>query len=109
VAPVDTSVRLASGGTADVDVTPAKVGANKITVTVKDAQGKPANASQVTATLALPAEQIGPLPVTLTRAGPGEYVATAASLPRTGTWELVVRVQLSEFDRDVAQVDVQVR
>lgn len=109
VAPVTSTVRLASGGSAQVEVTPAKVGANTIRVTVLTAQGAKADASQVTATLALPAEQIGPLPVTLTRSAPGEYGTESASLPRSGTWELVVRVQMSEFDRDVAQVDVQVR
>ena len=44
----------------------------------------------------------------LSRAGTGLYTAQAAALPRPGTWELVVRVQMSEFDRDVAQVDVPV-
>ena len=109
VAPVDRTVQLASGGSAAVEVTPAKVGANTVRVTVRDAQGTPVDAAQVTATVALPAEQIGPLPVGLTKAGTGEYVTTAASLPRPGTWELIIREQKSEFDRDVAQVDVQVR
>jgi copper transport protein len=109
VAPVDRTVQLASGGSAKVEVTPAKVGANTVTVTVLDGQGKPVDASQVTATVALPAEQLGPLPLTLARTATGTYGTAAASLPRPGTWELVVRVQKSEFDRDVAQVDVQVR
>lgn len=109
VAPVDRTVRLASGGSAAVEVTPARVGANTLRVTVFDAQGGRVDAGAVTATLALPAERIGPLPVMLTRAGTGEYVTRSAALPRAGTWELVVRVQMSEFDRDVAQVDVPVR
>jgi copper transport protein len=107
--PVRETVRLASGGTADVEITPAKVGSNTLRITVKDERGEPADAAQVTATLALPAEQIGPLAVNLTRAGTGQYTAGSASLPRAGTWELVIRVQKSEFDRDVAQVDVTVR
>lgn len=109
VAPVDQVVQLASGGSAAVEVTPAKVGANTVRVTVRDAQGTPVDAAEVTATVTLPAEQIGPLPVTLAKAGTGEYVTASASLPRPGTWELVIRVQKSEFDRDVAQVDVPVR
>jgi copper transport protein len=109
VAPVDRTVQLASGGSVQVEVTPAKVGANTVRVTVLDAQGAPKDATEVTATLALPGEQIGPLPVALTKAGTGEYATTSASLSRAGTWELVLRVRMSEFDRDVAQVDVPVR
>jgi copper transport protein len=106
--PFDATVQLASGGSAAVSVSPARAGANSIRVTVLDAQGRPADATQVTMTAALPVEQIGPLPVPLSRAGTGVYTAQAAGLPRPGTWELVVRVQMSEFDRDVAQVDVPV-
>jgi copper transport protein len=106
--PFDATVQLASGGSAAVSVSPARAGSNSIRVTVLDAQGRPADAIQVTMTAALPVEQIGPLPVTLSRTGTGVYTAQAAGLPRPGTWELVVRVQMSEFDRDVAQVDVPV-
>ena len=106
--PVRETVTLASGGSADVEISPARVGANTLRVTVRDAQGNAVDAAQVTATVALPAEQIGPLPVNLSRAGTGVYTTASASLPRAGTWELVLRVQKSEFDRDVAQVDVPV-
>ena len=50
----------------------------------------------MTMTAALPVEQIGPLPVGLNRTGTGVYTAQAAALPRPGTWELVLRVQMSE-------------
>ena len=36
------------------------------------------------------------------------WVIPSVALTKTGTWELVVRVQMSEFDRDVVQVDVKV-
>jgi copper transport protein len=107
--PFDATVPLATGGSAVVAVAPARAGANTVEVSVRDAQGRPVEARQVTLTAALPAEQLGPLPVALARTGPGSYRSAAASLPRPGTWELVLRVQVSEFDRDVAQVDVPVR
>lgn len=106
--PFESTVQLASGGSATVTVSPARTGSNAVRVTVNDAQGRARDATQVTMTAALPGEQIGPLPVTLNRTGTGVYTSAAASLPRPGTWELVLRVQLSEFDRDVAQVDVPV-
>lgn len=106
--PFAATVQLASGGTAELSVSPARAGANTVGVSVLDQQGAPADARQVSLTAALPAEQIGPLPVSLNRTGTGRYETTAASLPRPGTWELVLRVQKSEFDRDVAQVDVPV-
>ena len=106
--PFDATVQLASGGTAALSLSPARAGANTVSVTVSDQQGTPVDARQVSLTAALPAEQIGPLPVPLNRTGTGRYETTSASLPRPGTWELVLRVQKSEFDRDVAQVDVPV-
>ena len=106
--PFASTVQLASGGSAAVSVSPARAGANSVRVTVLDGQGRPIDARQVTMTAALPAEQIGPLAVPLNRTGTGVYTAPAASLPRPGTWQLVVRVRMSEFDQDAAQVDVPV-
>lgn len=105
VKPVDKSVQLASGGTATVRITPVKVGSNTVAIDVFDTQGKAVDAKAVTATLALPSEQYGPLTVAVARTGTGQYSTTSAALPKPGNWELVVRVQMSEFDRDVAQVD----
>ncbi|HST64490.1 MAG TPA: FixH family protein, partial [Mycobacteriales bacterium] len=105
VKPVDKTVQLASGGTATVKITPVKVGSNTISISVFDPQGKAVDAKAVTASLALPAQQYGPLNVSIARTGTGQYSTTGAALPKPGNWELVVRVQMSEFDRDVAQVD----
>jgi copper transport protein len=105
VKPVDKTVQLASGGTATVRITPVKVGSNTVSIDVFDTQRKAVDAKAVTATLSLPSEQYGPLNVAIARTGTGQYSTTAAALPKPGNWQLVVRVQMSEFDRDVAQVD----
>lgn len=105
VKPVDKTVQLASGGTATVKITPVKVGSNTVSIDVFGTQGKAVDAKVVTATLSLPSEQYGPLDVAIARTGTGQYSTTAAALPKPGNWQLVVRVQMSEFDRDVAQVD----
>ncbi len=108
VQPVNQTVRLASGGTAKVGVTPAKVGINTVTIDVFDQAGKPVDAQSVTAALALPAEQYGPLAVPLQRTGSGRYSTSSASVTKQGTWQLTVRVQKSEFNRDVVQVTIKV-
>ena len=108
VKPVDKTVALASGGTAEVELTPAKVGQNTLTVTVFDQGGKQVDARAVTATEALPSDQYGPLDVAMQKTGTGQYSSSSVALTKTGNWELVVRVQMSEFDRDVVQVDVKV-
>ena len=108
VRPVDKTVALASGGTAEVELTPAKVGQNTLTVKVFDRGGKQVDARAVTATEALPSDQYGPLAVQMQKTGTGQYSTSSVALTKTGTWELVIRVQMSEFDRDVVQVDVKV-
>lgn len=82
--PVQQTVVLASGGTADIQLTPAMGGSNTLRITVADGQGGRV-AAEVTATLAMPSEQIGPLPVGLTTVGAAEYSTAAALLPRPGT------------------------
>jgi copper transport protein len=108
VKPVDKTVALASGGTAEVELTPARVGQNTLTVKVFDRSGKQVDARAVTATEALPSDQYGPLTVQMQKTGTGQYSSSSVSFSKTGNWELVVRVQMSEFDRDVVQVDVKV-
>ena len=108
VKPVDKTVALASGGTAEVELTPAKVGQNTLTVKVFDRSGKQVDARAVTATEALPSDQYGPLNVQMQKTGTGQYSSSSVALTKTGDWELVIRVQMSEFDRDVVQVDVKV-
>ncbi|HEX6755317.1 MAG TPA: FixH family protein [Mycobacteriales bacterium] len=106
--PFSSTAQLASGGSARISVDPARTGENTVEITLLDRSGKPVDAQNVSLTAALPAQQIGPLQVALTRAGTGVYRAPGASFAGPGRWELVLRVQTSEFDRDVTQVDVPV-
>ncbi len=108
VQPVNQTVRLASGGTAEVDVNPGQGRNQHVTIDVFDQAGKPVEAQSVTAALALPAEQYGPLAVPLQRTGSGRYSTSSASVTKRGTWQLTVRVQMSEFNRDVVQVTIKV-
>jgi copper transport protein len=109
VHPYSATLTLAAGGTAELSVTPARSGANGVRVTVVDPAGAPRDVQDVTLSASLPTEQIGPLPLSLTRVGTGQFQSTGASLPRPGKWQFVVRVRTSEFDVSVAQADVPVR
>jgi copper transport protein len=108
VQPYATTLQLAAGGTAQLSVTPARQGSNTVRVDVFDQAGKPRDAQGVTLSAALPAEQIGPLPLSVTKVGAGHYQSAGVSLPRPGTWKLTVRVRTSEFDVSVAAADVPV-
>jgi copper transport protein len=56
-----------------------------------------------------PERDIGPLPVRVSRGGPGHYVASRAQIGVPGEWELTVRVRLSEFDVFSTRLPVEIR
>jgi copper transport protein len=52
----------------------------------------------VTAALYFPAQNLGPLPVTLTPAAPGQYRTEDATVTFTGQWTLQIIVRSDAFD-----------
>jgi copper transport protein len=109
VRPYATTMQFPRGSTVKLTLTPAKVGANSVRLETFAANGKPSDPEQVTLEIALPAEGIGPLPITVGKAGPGVYTSSAVALPRPGTWRFTVRQRVSEFDASVAGTDVTVK
>jgi copper transport protein len=89
-------------------VDPAWVGENRVSVAVTDLAFGPLDVPEVRASFVLPDDDLGPLPVELTRTGPGEYEAVDAQLPSTGDWRLDVAVRTTEIDSRTVQVDVPV-
>ena len=57
----------------------------------------------------LPNRGIGPLDLTLHRAGPGHYVADAVTLSPGGDWKLAVTDRVSDFDEYTTTVKATVR
>ena len=53
-----------------------------------------------------PAGNIGPLPVALTRSGPGQFVANGVVVPVAGTWQLSVKVRSTEFNQTTVDTDI---
>lgn len=89
---------LEDGGGVLVELDPARAGPAVLRVTVTDGLGGAREVPEVTASLSLPAEDLGPLPVTLTPAGPGAYRADDLLLPRPGDWQLELKVRTTEID-----------
>jgi copper transport protein len=95
-----------------VTVDPATVGANEIHLYLLD----PADGSQwdrakeVRMTVSQADKGIGPLPVPLSKAGPGHYVTSgSAALAVPGDWTLDVAVRVSDFDQYEQQIEVPIR
>lgn len=83
----------------DVTVDPAKAGSTDVHVYVLGRTGAVTDVAELTAELRLPARGIGPLDVSLERAGPGHFAAYGFELPVRGTWRLDIVVRLTEFDQ----------
>lgn len=94
------------GGDVQVWMDPAKPGTNQIVLNVRDRKGLFRDVPEVGAELKLPSSNIGPLPVTLAKTGPGQFVANGVVVPVAGTWELSVRVRTTDFDE--TNVDTQI-
>jgi len=96
--PVSSSAALGGGHSVSVEVDPGVHGRVTVTVTL---QGTTAKSVTVTATQK--AEQIGPLPVKLTRES-GDTFDGSVSLPVAGHWEFDLVVTRSQFDATTTAV-----
>jgi copper transport protein len=110
--PVDVLVPLqgssGANGSVEVSVSPARVGANTLHVTLLDAAGRLTQPRDITVQLTERAQQIGPLTVPLEPAGPGHYTTEAMDVPAAGTWTVTVTVRVDEFTAATAGTDVRV-
>ena len=95
-------------GRLTVDVDPAATGPDTISVTVEDPTG-PRDVAELTATLTLAVQQLGPLPIPLQRTAPGRYVAREVQIPRKGTWQLAVTVRTSDIDQTTVTAPIDIR
>jgi copper transport protein len=85
-------------GTVHVFAEPARLGPNTIEVYFTKPDGRAFIPAQVTAALYFPAENLGPLPVTLTSTVPGQYRTEDATVTFTGQWTLQIIVRSDAFD-----------
>ena len=92
------TVALGDTATADVTVTPARVGFNVVDVELRDLEGRIVNPYEAPVVeFAQPALDVGPLQPEVLPLGIGRYQATA-DLRFGGTWDLSIRVRIDEFE-----------
>ena len=92
------TVPLSDTGTADVTITPGRVGFNVVDIVLRDLGGRIVNPYEAPAVeFALPALDVGPLQPEVLPLGIGRYQATT-DLGFAGTWDLSIRVRLDEFE-----------
>jgi copper transport protein len=103
------SLALPGSGDVQVWVDPARTGNNQIVLNVRDAQGVNRNVPEVRAQLQLPEAGIEPLPVSLSRTGPGQFVADEVVVPVAGTWTLDLHVRTTEFDEFTVDTQISMR
>jgi copper transport protein len=108
--PVSVTQRM---GPLDLQMTmdPARVGPNAVHMYLfKASDGAPfTGTKELTVKASLPSRNIGPLDLTLHRAGPGHYVADAVTLSPGGDWKLSVADRVSDFDEYTTTVKATVR
>ena len=108
--PVNVSQRM---GPLDLQMTvdPARTGPNQVHLyLLRATDGAPfTGTKELTVKATLPSRAIGPLALTMHRAGPGHYVADAVTLSPGGDWKLAVTDRVSDFDEYTATVKAAVR
>ena len=108
--PVNVSERM---GPLDLQMTvdPARTGPNQVHLyLLRATDGAPfTGTKELTVKATLPSRAIGPLALTMHRAGPGHYVADAVTLSPGGDWKLAVTDRVSDFDEYTATVKAAVR
>ncbi|MBP5871352.1 FixH family protein [Streptomyces scabiei] len=97
--PYDTGGRTANArGTATVRLAPAASGGRTVTLRLAGADGRPAEVPETGLAFTLPAENLGPLRVTLRADGTGSWKGVVR-LPLAGAWTVTLTVRSSEIDQ----------
>jgi copper transport protein len=96
---------------AHVEIAPARVGTNRVRITLRDGAGRPfADARSVDLAERPPERGAAALQQTASPTGaPGELAVDALPFPSPGRWSVVLTVRVSDFDQYDARFDLEVR
>jgi copper transport protein len=75
---------------------------------VLDSASKPCDVPEVTATLHLTTQGLGPLPLTLRKVAPGDYATEGLVISIAGTWTMQIKVRMSDFDQITVEAQLPV-
>jgi copper transport protein len=93
----------------DVTVDPAKTGPAAFHFYTLSPQGGQQEVQDLTASLTLPSQDVGPLSIPVQRAGPGHFSAYNFTIPLRGDWKLEVKALLSDIDEATVSTTVPVK
>lgn len=106
--PVSASAEFGAGSM-DVTVDPARPGGNDVHVYFLTGSGGVDDSYQeLTVTLELPSQEIGPLEVTPVRVGPGHFQVVNTDFPLAGDWTIAVKVMPDRFTEVTGEVVIRV-
>ncbi|PZG02363.1 copper resistance D family protein [Nonomuraea aridisoli] len=92
------------GGSVEVKIEPARPGGNVADIYLNAADGSLVAVPEVSGSLESPDGMVPALPVKVTAAEPGHYVANAMSIPYRGDWVLRLDIRVSDFDETPVRV-----
>jgi copper transport protein len=95
-------------GQVSIVMSPDKLGPNQLRLSVTNRNGQPYHPAQITAVVALPERNLGPLPVTLTAGQPGSYLSAPVILTITGQWQIRITIRSDAFDETTVTIPVSV-
>jgi copper transport protein len=95
----------------DLTVDPARAGANELHLYLfSRSDGTQFDrVKELTVSARLPERRIGPLDLSVHKAGPGHWLVRRADVAPAGEWRLDVSARVSEFDAYTARVEVSIR
>jgi copper transport protein len=93
----------------NVTLDPAKAGPTDLHVYTLTPTGQQLEVQDLTARLTLESEDVGPLAVPVSRAGPGHFSAYDFNLPLRGDWKLEIKTLISDIDEATLTTTIPVK
>ncbi|RKN32432.1 copper resistance CopC/CopD family protein [Micromonospora musae] len=93
----------------EVQIEPARAGNNVADIYLTGADGSLVAVPEISGRLESPDRDVPALPVAVTAAEPGHYVANSMSIPFPGEWVLRLDIRVSDFDETPVRVQFTAR